>query len=181
MQVKRIPLRLESEGNFCDTILYMASYISALTHPSWDLLFLLFVAAVGFFVGAARGKRKLVLMFLALYVARAVFEYLPVDLFAAGRSGSEAVLVRTLAYALCAGIVFFILLRALKGGYDGSWFSALVLGVLLAGFLGAVLFQFLTPEVIASAGISPLATRLFGDPSITRWWMLAPIVGILFL
>src|SRR3989344_3139466 len=155
----------------------MASYISLLTHPSWDMLFLLFVVTVGFFWGTARGKRKLVLAFLAFYVAHVVFEYIPIDLLVAGRSGTEIVLIRVAAYMLLAGITLFILMRVLKGGYDGNWLSALLLSMLLAGFLGAVLFQFITPEVLESAGISPLAVQLFGNLSVVRWWMIAPVLG----
>ena len=159
----------------------MRTYLDLILHPSWDILFLLFVVVLGFFWGLSRGKKKLILMIVAVYMTRAVFDFIPFNLVTGGRSEVAVVAIHAGVFVALVMCIMFFLNGALKTPYDGNWLSVLIFSILFAGLLGTMLFQLTTPETVRALGISPFAERIFGGFGWTRWWIFAPIFGILFL
>src|SRR3989344_795854 len=159
----------------------MQPILSLLKNPQWDVAFVLFLAAGGFFWGISGGKKKMAFLILAVYVLLALFPLLPVDKLTAGRAEAEIFMWRAGIFLALLALLGLFLLRALHGAayVSGIWWEILLLAVLAAGFLAAGLLS-LAPEVLIKnnlLNLSPLAILLFTGAA-GKWWTILPIFGI---
>ena len=150
-----------------------------------DTAFLLFLLAVSFFIGVSRGKKKLGLFILAIYVVSALFAYIPLDSLTQGRSDQEIFLFRAGAFLIVLILIVLFLLRSFRGALslDGVWWEILLLSILLSGFLMTSLLN-LAPKVLVEnnlLNLSPVALKFFANPVYSQWWIILPILGVIFL
>lgn len=162
----------------------MQSLSALLKNPAWDSVLILTLVAGGFFWSISGGKKKMALGILALYALLAIFPYIPVDSFAAGRSPSEVFMFRAGIFLALLILFILFLLRSLHGAayVSGIWWEILILAILAAGFLMVSLLS-LAPAVLIKnnlLNLSPLTFTLFTG-AFAKWWFIFPIFGVMFL
>ena len=166
--------------------MFMASFLSLLKNPAWDAVLVFMLVAAGFFWGVSGRKKKMALGILALYALLAVFPYIPVDSFAAGRSPSEVFMFRAGVFLTLLILLALFLIRSLRsasGYYGGLWWEILILSILAAGFLAASIIKLAPDEVIKNnlLGLSPRVLQFFALSAFVKWWFILPIFGVIFL
>ena len=164
----------------------MQSFLALLKNPAWDAVLIFTLVAAGFFWGVSGGKKKMALGILALYTLLAIFPYLPVDSFAAGRSPSEIFMFRAGIFLALLILLTLFLARSFKsvvGYYSGLWWEILILSILAAGFLAASIIKLAPDEVIKNnlLGLSPWVLQFFASSAYAKWWFILPIFGVIFL
>ena len=162
------------------------AYLSLLKNPAWDSAFFLFLVVAFFFWGMSRGKKKIAIFVLALYVLNLLFRFVPIDQFTSGRSPQEIFLFRAGAFLALLVLLTLLLQRSFRGvgaGVEGLWWEILLLSILSAGFLLSSFFM-LAPELLIKnnlLNLSQITLKLFADSAYAKWWTIFPIFGILFL
>ena len=158
--------------------MYMVNIQQTLSNPTWDIILVLALLAIGVFYGLFRGSRRMAATIIYTYVALAVFSVLPIDKITRIFSETNEYIVRAGSF-----LILFILLSLLLGtkkgkGFrsGGSWWQIFLLSFLQVGFLTHIILNFLPPEKIAA--LAPLTKNFFAAPNYHLWWMLAPIVII---
>ncbi|QQG42316.1 MAG: hypothetical protein HYW15_02245 [Candidatus Giovannonibacteria bacterium] len=164
----------------------MASFLSLLKNPAWDAVLVFMLVAAGFFWGVSGGKKKMALGILALYALLAIFPYIPIDTFAAGRSPSEIFMFRAGIFLTLLLLLALFLMRSFKGatGYSGGlWWEILVLSILAAGFLAASIIKLAPEDIIKNnlLNLSPFVLQVFTSSAYAKWWFILPAFGVLFL
>jgi hypothetical protein len=154
-----------------------------LNHPTWDIVALLFLVAVGFFYGLSAGKTKLLAVLTSLYVSAFLFENISyIDSFVRGRNILETLLFRA---AILAVIIFLLtvafnkLLSRDSASGAKSWLSALLLSFLETGLLASLIFRLLPVKQVLV--FSPLAQNLFASDNALIFWLTAPLIVLFFI
>ncbi len=146
-----------------------------LGHPTWDLISLFVLIAIGFFYGISAGKRMIVSTIIYTYVAMALLPAFPIDKLAVISQTSAAF---TKIGAFLA--IFFLLAIFLKRGGAQSfavgnpWWQVFLLSFIQAGLLMHTAFSFL-PKSQADA-LAPLTKAVFANPSLKFLWLIGPLV-----
>lgn len=158
---------------------------SIFSHPTWDIVSVFAVAAIGFFYGIAAGKTRIAATLLYTYVAYAVFSALPV----------EQLLVRLNFVSLGVGgffgksvlflVLFLILALALgtklrKGmARAGAWWQIFLLSFLQAGLFIHLIVTMLPPEIVVL--FAPVTKTVFANPNVHVWWLVVPLLILVVL
>ncbi|MBU1091438.1 hypothetical protein KKA27_01045 [Patescibacteria group bacterium] len=153
-----------------------------LSNPTWDILVLFFFLATGFFYGVLAGKKKLLSVLFSLYIAILLLNnFFYLDILAQGKELRDAFLLK-----LSAFLIFIILLAILfnKTVFRGSsknkkWWQVFVLSFLEIGLFVSAIFQFLPAKEVFS--FSPIVEMLFASEKSFFWWMVLPLVSLLFI
>ncbi len=151
-----------------------------LGNPTWDLISLFLLIAIGFFYGISAGKRMIVSTIIYTYVAMALLPVLPIDKLSA-ISQSSAAFTKIGAFL----VIFFILAICLKRGGAQSfavgnpWWQVFLLSFIQAGLLIHVALGFLPKDQMAM--LAPLTRTVFANPSLKILWLIGPLVILVIL
>ena len=159
---------------------------SILRNPPWDFVVFFLMVTSGFFWGMTDGKKKMALMMVGLYVLLAVFPYVPMDRLTDGRASQEIWMFKAVAFLVLLVLITLFLVRSFKYASfknESVWWEIILMSVLGAGFLSVSLLNLAPPEVFKNniVSFSPLTKTLFLNPSISQWWIILPIFGVMFL
>lgn len=159
----------------------VAALSRAISHPTLDAGIFFALFAGGFFWAFAAGRRKVVSGIMITYIALAVFPALPTDRIISAfgahlRSfGALAVFITLFAFLI-------LLLGARRGrafSLGGPWWQTLVLSFLQMGLLAHTALYLLSAD--KRELLSPLTRRIFADPGVHLWWLLAPVVFLIIV
>lgn len=162
----------------------MSSFIGLINNPPWDLALFLTLAAGAFFWGASYGKRSIGFVIVNIYILLALWEFIPVEALVAGRALIEIWAIKAAIFTLLLILLLLFMSRAFgRGGNEGVWWEVLILSILGAGFFMSVLISFAPPDAIKKniLFLNKLTLDIFAAPLIVRWWMILPILGVLFV
>lgn len=143
-----------------------------------DMSLLLLFVGMSLVFGFIFGRWKLINILINVYIALAFVSVLP-----------KAFLDTSLYAKSGAFLVLLILLTAIddrlfdlhisSAGTDFFW-RLLVTSVLVTGMIVSVLLSFL-PKAIALGYISSIAYGYFASPSALIFWMVVPLLSLLFI
>lgn len=152
-----------------------------LSHPTWDIVVIFALVAIGFFYGLTAGRRRIVSTIIYTYVALAIFMAMPIDKFSSLLGVKES-----FAMKIAVFLILWLLLIFLLGGKRGrslasagSWWQVFLLGFVQAGFLIHVLVNFLPPDRIKF--LAPLTRTVFANPALHIWWLVLPVTVLIFI
>ncbi|QQG45307.1 MAG: hypothetical protein HYW89_04920 [Candidatus Sungiibacteriota bacterium] len=152
-----------------------------LSHPTWDLVTLFALLAIGFFYGISTGKGRMAATIIYTYVALAITSALPLE-----RIKEASGLQQEFFFKAGVFILLFLILAFSLGSRRGrgmapasSWWQIFLLSFLQVGFLIHLTFQFLPPEKIKL--LAPLTKNVFANPDLHIWWLVAPIAVLILL
>ena len=136
------------------------------SHPTWDVVLIFALLAIGFFYGVSTGKRKAVTAIIYTYVTFGLKDefFLKIGLF-------------TILFIL----LIFIFGRTRTRGFvrPSAWWQIFLLSFTQVGLMIHILLNFLPPEKIAM--LAPLTKNVFANPSLHVWWFLGPMGLLIFL
>jgi len=158
--------------------------IHNMINPTWDIALLLFLISAGFFFALTKGKHSLKLIILALYVMSVLFTFIPLGFLTDGRSLIEVWMIKSGTFFIFSLLLAFLLTKkCIIPVKRGLWWEILILSVLATGFLMTSLFS-IAPAELASLNFlnfSPFVFKLFTDAIFIQWWIILPILGVIFL
>jgi hypothetical protein len=161
-----------------------SSVTNFISNSPWYLLFFLAVLSGGFFWGAYRGKHNLKGTILALYVSAVLFPLLPLQGFLNDRPLREIFLVEISVFlTLWIFLAFLITRRYLAEDSDGIWWEVMLLSILVLTLLITVTIGILPAELVNAEllGVPDYLLNIFSDPNLARWFLIAPILGVILL
>lgn len=154
-----------------------------LSHPTWDLMIILFFLAAGFFYGITAGKTKLVAVLFSLYVSGLIFtNFSYLDFLTKGRTLIETFLVRGVAFAVLILLLTILFGRILsRDATSGTrvWWQIFVLSFLETGLLMSFTFQLLPAKELFT--FSPIVQNIFASSRAFFWWLTLPLVALFFV
>ena len=152
-----------------------------LSHPTWDLVLVFALLAMGFFYGISAGKRRMAVILIYTYVALAVFSSLPLEKLANTFGTVEIYFIKIGVFlAIFLLLAFFLGSRSRRGmATVSSWWEIFLLSFLQAGLLIHINLSFLPVEKIKL--LAPLTKNLFANPQFHLWWLVIPIAVLIFL
>ena len=145
-----------------------------LGHPTWDLISLFLLIAIGFFYGISAGKRMIVSTIIYTYVALALLPVLPIEKLSV-ISQSSVAFTKIGAFL----VIFFILAITLKRGGAQSfavgnpWWQVFLLSFVQAGLLIHLSLGFLPSE--QTNALAPLTKSVFANPNLKILWLIGPL------
>ena len=151
-----------------------------LTHPTWDVLVVLFFIAAGFFYGISAGKTKLIAVLFSLYVSATVFKNLSyLDFLTKGRSLFGTFLVRGAVFAILVLLLIILFNKFLSRDYTSGtrvWWQIFLLSFLEVGLLMSLIFQLLPVKNLFA--FSPVVENIFASSKAFFWWLILPLVAL---
>ena len=152
-----------------------------LSHPTWDILLLFVLIAVGFFYGISAGRRKIISSIIYTYVALALVPAIPIE-----RVGKLLNIQNFFFLKVGAFLFIFLLLIVLlsRGGArafsaSSSWWQVFVLSFVQAGLLIHIILSFLPTEKIKE--LAPLTKTVFANPNFHIWWLVGPVIILILI
>ena len=176
-----MPLSLISSSTFAFTSLASVSQAAgALSHPTIDVIVLLTLIGGGLFYAFFAGRRKLISSLMLTYMAIAVFPVLPIETLRKITGAGNTPVIPMASFA----ILFFLLVLFLGArrrgfGHSTSLWQIFLLSFLQVGLLIHIILGFLPPEKINA--LAPLTRAVFANPSLHVWWLLVPVVVLIFI
>lgn len=151
------------------------------SNPTWDLILIFALLAIGFFYGISTGKRRIAATLIYTYVALAVFSALPLDKLSRVIGVKEEFFLKIGAFLLIFFLLAFLLGSRKSRGFApaGAWWQIFLLSFLQVGLLIHTLLNFLPPEKIKL--LAPLTKNLFANPDLRIWWLVIPITLVIIL
>lgn len=151
------------------------------SNPTWDLILVFALLAIGFFYGISTGKRRIAATLIYTYVALAVFSALPLDKLNQIIGVKEGFFLNIGAFLLIFFLLAFLLGSRKSRGFahPGAWWQIFLLSFLQVGLLIHSLLNFLPPEKIKL--LAPLTKNLFANPDLRIWWLVIPITLVIIL
>ncbi|TSC73259.1 MAG: Uncharacterized protein G01um101470_185 [Parcubacteria group bacterium Gr01-1014_70] len=144
--------------------------------PVWDVLFLFFFLAAGFFYGVFLGRDRLLSLLIGLYIS--------IPITRSARPFMHSILatneyVPALMFACTAGILYMFLFASLFRGRrsrHGGWWQVLITSFLATGLAVSELARLL-PASLQSKLSLPIHVFILSDIAHLVW-LLLPLVGI---
>lgn len=143
-----------------------------------DVSLLLLFIGMSLVFGFVFGRWKLINILINVYIALAFVGVLPESLFT-GSSYLKAGTFIILLIILTAIDKRLFDLHISNAGTDLFW-RLIVMSLLVTGMVVSVTLSFL-PKVIALGFISPLAYGYFASSGALIFWMVAPLLSLLFI
>ena len=157
------------------------SAAQVLSHPTWDLILIFVMIAIGFFYGISRGRHKMISTVINTYVALAVFNAVPVNTLAGYFRTENLFIVKAgVFFAIFLPLVF--LMNRGRPRYLRSsiaWWQVFLLSFIQAGLLIHIVFSFLPAET--AKNLAPLTRSFFANTNLTVWWLGLPLLFLIFL
>ena len=152
-----------------------------LSHPTWDLISLFALVAIGFFYGISVGKRMIISTIIYTYVALALMPLFP---------------FQPLSEALQVGNLFFLKIGVFLGAYillvfflgrggaqsyavGNPWWQVFLLSFLQAGLLINIVLGFLPADKIKM--LAPVTRTFFANPDLKILWLAGPLVVLIII
>ncbi len=151
------------------------------SHPTWDIILIFTMIAIGFFYGLSRGRHKMVSSVLNTYIALAVFHTMPIATIAAYIKIDNIFIVKTLIFFA----IFLPLAFLLNRGHPRylrsniAWWQVFLLSFIQAGLLIHIVFSFLPPDI--ARNLAPLTKSVFANTNLAIWWLVVPLIFMIFL
>lgn len=146
-----------------------------LGHPTWDLISLFVLVAIGFFYGISAGRRKIVSTIIYTYVALALLPAFPFDWIARIIQVQNPFFLKIGVFVVVFLLLIFLLGRGGGRAFAASnpWWQVFLLSFIQAGLLIHIILGFLPPEQIKM--LAPLTKNFFANPDLRLWWLLGPL------
>lgn len=152
-----------------------------LSHPTWDIILIFVMIAIGFFYGISRGRHKMVSSVINTYVALALFNAVSIDAIAKMFRTDNLFIVKTAVFfAIFLPLVFLMNRgrpRYLRSNI--SWWQVFLLSFIQTGLLIHIVFSFLSPEITKS--LAPITKSFFANTNLTIWWLGLPLLFLIFI
>lgn len=154
---------------------------------SWDWLMILVFLAVALVYGLSMGRNRLVIVMLGIYFSFLITRAIPwkqLTFFNLKDAPSSTAQI-FIFLALVIGFYFLIphsSLRhamGLRGKGRSAWWQVLILSILQIGLILAMVIVFLPVKVTGE--LSLLAQTIFVGPVAQFFWIISPILAIMFL
>ena len=151
------------------------------SHPTWDVVLIFALLAIGFFYGISTGRKKAVTAIVYTYVTFAVFSAIPVTQLARMIQLKDEVFLKIGLLAILFVLFIFMFGRTRARGFarPSAWWQIFLLSFTQVGLLIHILLGFLPREQIAI--LAPLTRNVFANPDLHVWWFLGPMALIMFL
>jgi hypothetical protein len=151
------------------------------SHPSWDVVLVFALLAIGFFYGISTGKKKAVTAIIYTYVTFAVFSAIPVDWIGAMIKLQDTLFLKIGLFAVLFILLIFMFGRTRSRGFarPSAWWQIFLLSFTQVGLMIHILLGFLPEEKIAT--LAPLTKNVFANPDLHVWWFLVPLALLIFL
>lgn len=143
-----------------------------------DLSFILLFAGVSLAFGFIFGRWKLVNILINVYIALAFVGVLPKEIVAFSVYG-KAIVFLVLLVVLTAIDKRLFDLHISNAGTDFFW-RLFVMSLLVTGMVASVLLSYL-PKGIALSYISATAYGYFASPWAIIFWLIVPLLSLLFI
>lgn len=152
----------------------------------FDFPILMFLIGAGFFWSITKGTRAIILVVIAIYLSYIFFPLLPLAPFENNRPLLEVSLLRGSIYVIMVIAFAFMLSRVVRPIHSGTtWWRALFLSILAAGFFFFSMLIFIPREAVVQENILPVSSysrMIFLDSKVLMlFWKIAPLVGIILL
>lgn len=160
--------------SFADTNV-IRSAAALLTHPTWDVILVGFLIGSSFFWAFLAGRRKIVSTIMVTYMALAIFPAIPADRLVSMLWLRDR-FIGTIGVFLILFVVMVWLLGPRRGrpfARGAPWWQVFFLSAGQAGLLTHIILSLLPPA--QTVLLSPVTRRIFLDPSVHLWWLLAPV------
>lgn len=152
-----------------------------LSHPTWDIILIFTMIAIGFFYGISRGRHKMVSSVINTYVALALFNAVPIGAIAHYLKTGNLFAIKTgIFFAIFSPLVF--LMNRGRPRYLRSniaWWQVFLLSFIQTGLLIHIVFSFLSPEV--TKNLAPITKSFFANTNLTIWWLALPLLFLIFI
>ena len=151
------------------------------SHPSWDVVLVFALLAIGFFYGISTGKKKAVTAITYTYVAFAVFSAIPLERVTQIIQIKDEFFVKIGLFALLFIIFILAFGRGRVRGFarPSAWWQIFFLSFTQVGLMIHILLGFLPREKIGI--LAPLTRSVFANPDLHVWWFIGPMVLIMLL
>ncbi len=154
-----------------------------LSHPTWDLVLIIFFIAAGFFYGLSSGRSRLITVLFSLYIYAIIFEnFSYLDPFIKGRPIIETFLFRIVIFGILILLLSALFSRILnRDNVSGTrvWWQIFLLSFLETGLLMSFVFKLLPAKEIFD--FSPVVQNFFASDRAFFWWLTLPIVALFFI
>ena len=152
-----------------------------LSHPTWDIVLIFVMIAIGFFYGISRGRHKMVSSVINTYVALALFNVVPIGAIAHYLKTNNLFAIKTAVFfAIFLPLVF--LMNRGRPRYLRSniaWWQVFLLSFIQTGLLIHIIFSFLSPEM--TKNLAPITKSFFANTNLTIWWLGLPLLFLIFV
>lgn len=151
------------------------------SHPTWDVVLVFALLAIGFFYGISTGKRKAVTAIIYTYVTFAIFSAIPVERLGALIQLKDEFFLKIGLFAVLFVLLIFMFGRTRTRGFvrPSAWWQIFLLSFTQVGLMIHILLGFLPKEKIAM--LAPLTKNVFANPDLHVWWFLGPMALLVFL
>ena len=158
-----------------------ASTAQVLSHPTWDLILIFVMIAIGFFYGLSRGRHKMVSSVLNTYITLSVFNAVPIDAVGHYVKLDNLFILKTLIFFAIFLPLTFLLNRGRPRFFRSniSWWQVFLLSFIQTGLLIHIVFSFLPPDI--SKNLAPFTRSFFANTNLTLWWLIIPLIFMIFL
>lgn len=151
------------------------------SNPTWDLILVFAMLAIGFFYGISTGKRRIAATLIYTYVTLAVFAALPLDKLNQIFGIKEEFFLKIGVFLVIFTLLAFFLKSRKSRGFApaGAWWQIFLLSFLQVGLLIHTILNFLPQERIKL--LAPLTKKFFASPDLHIWWLVIPIAAVIIL
>ncbi len=158
-----------------------ATTAQILSHPTWDVVLIFTMIAIGFFYGISRGRHKMVSSVINTYIALAVFNAAPIDWIAKTFRTDNLFVVKTAVFFVIFLPLIFLMNRGRPRYLRStiSWWQVFLLSFIQVGLLIHIVFSFLPLET--TKNLAPLTKSFFANTNLTIWWLGLPLLFLIFL
>lgn len=151
------------------------------SHPTWDIILIFAMIAIGFFYGISRGRHKMVSSVINTYVALALFNAVPIASIAQMfRTDNMFAVKVSVFFAIFLPLVFLMNRgrpRYLRSNI--SWWQVFLLSFIQTGLLIHIVFSFLSPDT--AKNLAPITKSFFANTNLTIWWLGLPLLFLIFI
>ena len=151
------------------------------SNPTWDIISIFTLLAVGFFYGISSGKRRLAITLIYTYVALALHSTLPLQKLNQFLGVKDDFFLKIGSFLVIFFLLIFLLGSRKNRGFAPpvAWWQIFLLSFLQVGLLIHTVLNFLPPEKIKI--LAPVTKKFFASPDLHIWWLVIPIVFIIIL
>jgi len=152
-----------------------------LSHPTWDIILIFVMIAIGFFYGISRGRHKMISSVINTYVSLAVFNAVPIAALAQYIKTDNLFVIKTAVFFAILLPLVFLLNRGRPRYFKSniSWWQVFILSFIQTGLLIHIVFSFLSPDT--AKNLAPLTKSFFANTNLTIWWLTIPLLFMMFL
>ena len=151
------------------------------SNPTWDVMLIILLVGGSLFWSFLAGRRKIVSTIMVTYMALAIFPAIPVAQLTK-MLGIRDAFLGTIGIFLILFILMVWLLGARRSrsfAPGAPWWQVFFLSLAQSGLLAHIILSLLPPS--QTILLSPLTRRVFLDPSVHLWWLVAPAMLLILI